>query len=89
MNAAIGAMFELQREQSQLKNRFFTAVGGKDEASAMADIELYNKRWPDAPITSKMLRDYVKYRKREAGKTDIQKIGGKRFEQLVPEEQRR
>lgn len=81
---AVDAIVELKKEEISLKNAYYVAkAGGTDTAKALADIDAFNKRWPEVKITRGDLSEYMEYRRRNAKKTDIQRMAGKKYKKLV------
>lgn len=81
---AIDAIVELKKEEAKLKNAYYVAkAGGEDTSKVLADIDAFNKRWPEVRITRGDLGEYAAYRRSNARKTDTQRIAGKKYRKLI------
>ena len=59
-------------------------VSGKGEDEALGKIADFNQRWPEFAIDAKHLKTYLKRRVADEGKTEPEKMSGKKYESLLP-----
>lgn len=85
MQHAVNAIVALKRESTELKNTaYVAATGNGDIQGALNAIEKFNERWPEVAISSKELTEYIKGRSKGAGKTDYERLSGRKFAPLLP-----
>lgn len=82
--SAIDAAVSLQKESSNLKNALWvkeqSGTSVDSEVKAIAD---FNSRWPECSITNEEWRNYKAQRKAGAGKTDVERMVGKKYSPLL------
>lgn len=87
ISLAVNGLMELAKKEAALKNDWYVAT---DKSKASQAIAAFNQAWPEASITQSDLDSYSQYRKTAAQrKTDVTRIAGKRYEKLIPQEQRK
>lgn len=85
---AINGIVELEKQSKSLKNAAYVALtteGGNGDA-ALEAIQKFNERWPEVAITGKELKEYIQDRVKGKGKTDYERLAGKKFAPLLPEQ---
>lgn len=86
MQTAVSAIVELKKEDQRLKNAYYVArTANSDLTEIRAEIDTFNKRWPEVRITAQDLADYVQYRRRNRDKTDVERVAGKKYKKLLPQ----
>lgn len=86
MQTAVSAIVELKKEDQRLKNAYYVArTANADLTGIRAEIDAFNKRWPEVRITAQDLADYVQYRRRNRDKTDVERVAGKKYRKLLPQ----
>lgn len=84
---AIDAFKALEEERSSLKNRLFVRVlSGGDPNGITDEIDKFNRRWPEAAINADEMVSYFKGRAKGIGKTDLDRMAGKKYRSLLPEQ---
>lgn len=85
ISLAVNGIMALAKEEARLKNEWYVAA---NKQTALKDIAAFNLMWPEATISTEDLSRYRKYRDTAGKQTDVSKAAKKRYQKLIPAEQR-